>query len=67
LIVSTVTTSSIISSATPSTFTSLASTTMATSGVVPKIPGFSWESIIVGISISLVVLGIIRRRRRQHS
>jgi hypothetical protein len=34
----------------------------------PRIPGFPWESIIAGISIGLVVLGIMRRRRlRQHS
>jgi hypothetical protein len=61
-----VTTSSIVSSSTPSTFTSLTSSNV-TSSIAPRIPGFPWESIIVGISIGLVVLGIIRRRRLHRS
>jgi hypothetical protein len=43
---------------------------MATSSTVtPRIPGFPWESIIAGICIGLVALGIVRQRRlrRQRS
>jgi hypothetical protein len=32
--------------------------------VLPAIPGFSWESIIVGIIVGMTVLAIVRRRKK---
>ena len=39
------------------------STPITTPVAMPGIPGFPWESIIVGIVVGLTVLGIARRRR----
>jgi hypothetical protein len=32
--------------------------------VLPAIPGFPWESIIVGIIVGMTVLAIVRRRKK---
>jgi hypothetical protein len=34
--------------------------------MLPGIPGFPWESILVGIMLGLVAVGIIRRTRKSR-
>jgi len=69
----------IITSTTTSVKTSIATTTAGqtvtasssssaiTPVALPGIPGFPWESIVVGVVVGLVVLGMARRRREPRS
>ncbi len=43
---------------------SLATSSVSTPMTLPPIPGFPWESIIVGVILGMAALAIIRRRRR---
>ena len=70
------TTTQVSTSISTSISTSLMSTTavvtqtvttasVVTPMVLPAIPGFPWESIIAGILIGVVILGIVRRNKRK--
>ncbi|MGA2461105.1 MAG: YCF48-related protein [Candidatus Bathyarchaeia archaeon] len=50
----------------PPTTSSLSSSTFAPPQQLPAIPGFPWESIIIGVIVGLTILGIARRRRREQ-
>jgi hypothetical protein len=67
-----VTTSSVTTTATTeSTVTVISTPTISTSStssvstplVMPAVPGFPWESIIVGVIVGMTVLAIVRRRK----
>jgi hypothetical protein len=32
--------------------------------VLPAVPGFPWESIIIGVMLGMTVLAIVRRRKK---
>jgi hypothetical protein len=49
------------------TVTASSSSSAITPVALPGIPGFPWESIVVGVVVGLVVLGMARRRREPRS
>ena len=49
---------------TPTTTSSSTTISVSTPMVLPAIPGFPWESIIVGIIVGMTVLAIVRRRKK---
>lgn len=49
------------------TLTSPSSSSITTPVALPGIPGFPWESIVVGVVVGLVVLGMARRRREPRT
>jgi len=63
---STTSTSSTLSTATStSTSTEVSTSVVSNTLQAPGIPGFPWESIVVGIIFGLVALGIIRRIKKK--
>jgi len=49
---------------TPTTTSSSTTVSVSTPMVLPAVPGFPWESIIVGIMVGMTVLAIVRRRKK---
>lgn len=49
---------------TPTTTSSSTTISVSTPMVLPAIPGFPWESIIVGLMIGMAALAIVRRRKK---
>lgn len=48
----------------PTTTSSSTTISVSTPMVLPAIPGFPWESIIVGVMVGMTALAIVRRRKK---